>query len=654
MTIPTGFMPERSVCEALSPLFPLVEFAELNTVAKLSSVPNDPWYEQQLGLHPSIDYPNSDSNLETAWDYTTGKPFVKIGIFDDGVAYANKDLLLDTNDVNTSIVKGGANLLYGGPLIGGPAPITGTHGTMCAGLIAARRNNGYGIAGVAGGNGTDSTTGCSLYGYEIVKDGQQIISASTFANAMILASSLTPDSSYGTGINVLNHSYSFLAEAINYGYYVDSNIALWRNGFKYSFRNKVVNSNASGNHRQDALDPPATLEDDWILVVGGTGVGGYFKYQDDFFNPGWQPNFGFGMDIAAMSSLDVIPALQSSPFNPMAEGFIADFGSGTSASAPLATGAAGLLMSYFNDPIPVYKNMAPEDVEYILQRSAFNIDSPGYDLLTGYGRLNVGGALQVIDTAQRKLIHFDSDSFASSYRIEQIYNDLLLRLYEPERSSNGLLFGKGNYTTDVYKVTCTVPHMLLPIDTIVGSWPRSSSSFVYREPAVDQHLLDSILVPRERLYLESVNNTEAVLYGYVYNLKNISGVSYGWLPFDTTAAKSSNFAYSLLIGSEIQSPWDSLISSAVTITADDFNARLFPNPATGLQALEITTEATNKTFSIKLLDALGSVVMQLFNGEIQGNRSSFVVDMSSYSNGVYFYSIQSPGKKTQFLKTIKY
>src|SRR5690606_31015209 len=39
--------------------------------------------------------------------------------------------------------------------------LPGTHGPQVAGIIGARRNNETGVAGIAGGNGSD-TTGCSL------------------------------------------------------------------------------------------------------------------------------------------------------------------------------------------------------------------------------------------------------------------------------------------------------------------------------------------------------------------------------------------------------------------------------------------------------------------------------------------------------------
>jgi subtilisin family serine protease len=61
--------------------------------------------------------------------------------------------------------------------------------------------------------------------------------------------------------------------------------------------------------------------------------------------------------------------------------------SGTSFAAPLAAGAAALAWSI--DP-----NLTPDDVEHILESTATDLGTPGWDQIYGWGRLNVGAVAE--------------------------------------------------------------------------------------------------------------------------------------------------------------------------------------------------------------------------------------------------------------------
>ena len=97
---------------------------------------NDPMFNQQWGLYNS-NYPDIDISVSSAWNYSTGKN-VKIAFLDTGVD-------IDHLDIASNI----SNLSYDTESGTTPSVCYGDHGTHCAGIAAAIKDNGIQIAGVA-------------------------------------------------------------------------------------------------------------------------------------------------------------------------------------------------------------------------------------------------------------------------------------------------------------------------------------------------------------------------------------------------------------------------------------------------------------------------------------------------------------------------
>ena len=97
---------------------------------------NDPLFTQQWGLHNNQN-PGIDISVSSAWNYATGKN-IKIAVLDDGV---------DLN--HTDLASNICNLSYDLETSTSPSKLYGTHGTQCAGIAAAIKDNGIQIAGVA-------------------------------------------------------------------------------------------------------------------------------------------------------------------------------------------------------------------------------------------------------------------------------------------------------------------------------------------------------------------------------------------------------------------------------------------------------------------------------------------------------------------------
>ncbi|WP_062263963.1 S8 family peptidase [Endozoicomonas arenosclerae] len=146
---------------------PQVAFAEPDYIMQIMRVPNDSRYNEQWHYFEST----AGSNLPAAWDITTGRSDVIVGVIDTGIVY-HKDIdgnvvsghdfishswiandgggrdqnAIDSGDAITS--AGACGYSNGQPVP--PAPTESSwHGTHVSGTIAAESNNSTGVAGVA-------------------------------------------------------------------------------------------------------------------------------------------------------------------------------------------------------------------------------------------------------------------------------------------------------------------------------------------------------------------------------------------------------------------------------------------------------------------------------------------------------------------------
>jgi len=150
-----------------------VEYAELDRRRHLHSVPDDFQYAQQWYLQPSSAAPSA-INAERAWDTTTGSEDVVIAFLDTGILYDHPDLrsvdvggrLLPGYDFVSSVTAANdgdgrdADATDPGDWVsaedrqntafaGCQQSRSSWHGTRVAGIIGARSNNADGIAGIA-------------------------------------------------------------------------------------------------------------------------------------------------------------------------------------------------------------------------------------------------------------------------------------------------------------------------------------------------------------------------------------------------------------------------------------------------------------------------------------------------------------------------
>lgn len=132
---------------------------------------NDPmlknqWHYKNFGNIP-YSVAGADINLFDAWASVTGNPDVLVAIIDGGVDYKHEDLAANMH-VNLAELNGTPGVdddgngyvddIYGYNFCTGEGKVyPHSHGTHVAGTVAAVNNNGIGVSGVAGGNGSKNS-----------------------------------------------------------------------------------------------------------------------------------------------------------------------------------------------------------------------------------------------------------------------------------------------------------------------------------------------------------------------------------------------------------------------------------------------------------------------------------------------------------------
>ena len=179
-------------------VIPFMEGVSTDKEKKVSF--NDPGLSQQWHYHNTGNasgyVKGADINLLEAWKQTTGKPNVVVAVIDGGIDYEHEDLS-QSMWINQKELKGTPGVdddhngfiddIYGYSFVnylirplppGAIEPDDDSHGTHVAGTIAARNNNGIGVCGVAGGDGSKDSgarlMSCAIFRLsEVVINGKK-------------------------------------------------------------------------------------------------------------------------------------------------------------------------------------------------------------------------------------------------------------------------------------------------------------------------------------------------------------------------------------------------------------------------------------------------------------------------------------------------
>lgn len=371
---------------------PNVASIEHDVACRVFASPNDPSHNSQWAYKAG-----SQLLVHEAWDIETGSDTTVIGFIDTGVNYRHGDLknniwvnpgedidgdmvVFDSTDFDgvdndgngyTDDVVGYDFLQSAGagitPWPGEDASVKDNdpndfngHGTACAGVAAAVTNNSTGVAGLAGG-----------WGPSWRGRGAQIMCLRAGLSARN-PSDTTEETGYlimSAVVEAINYAVHNGADVISYSA-GSSNVTGMSTALASAMSAGIVFCNAAGNDNSSTPDYFGTYSG--VITVAATS-------SDD--RKASYSNYGTWVEVSAPG--DEIYSTNSYHYS---AGYA--YWWGTSFSAPMTAGLAGLIKSH-------YPAFTKTQIDTIIINNADNIDAlnPSYVGLLGSGRINAYNTL---------------------------------------------------------------------------------------------------------------------------------------------------------------------------------------------------------------------------------------------------------------------
>jgi subtilisin family serine protease len=310
---------------------PGVDFAELDGIGGVAIIPNDTYFENQYHLHNTGQSGGkSDADIDAPEAWEL---WTGAGGEDVVLAIIDTGIAKNHDDLKAKLVQG-RNVYNNSD----DTDDKYGHGTHVAGIAGAISDNERGVAGVSWGVKLMPVKCLSDSGYG---------SESNCADAIIWATD--------HGAHIASMSLQFysgtqgLEDAVEYG---------WENG--------VLLVAANGNNRGRVVAYPAKFPH--CMAISATDD------RDAFAS---FSNYGPETDVAAPG--DTVYSTQK----PNTYAYL----SGTSMATPCVAGLGGLLKSYNPE-------LSNDEIEQIIEDSAEDRGSDGWDEKFGWGRINAHTALQ--------------------------------------------------------------------------------------------------------------------------------------------------------------------------------------------------------------------------------------------------------------------
>ena len=414
----------------------------------LDSMVNDPylvggrqyplWNIGRTGFFGGV--ARADVHALEAWRLAVGDNTIKLAVADTGIDPAQPELaglmpdgsprLVDafnaTEEPDPSVLD-----LYG-------------HGTPVAGVMAARTNNGApylagsGVAGVCGGDGAGNA-GCRIVPIKIAPGHSGEASSFDIARGVL-------------------HAADVGARAVNLSFAGEVASRAERLALTYALYNDCIPVCAAGN---SGFDQPTLPLFPACFAYDGIGISVGASNPSDrrpLFS-----SYPFGLDLVApgenvYTTFMTYPSFSGASY----PGYVP--ASGTSFSAPHVAGAVGLLAAARPD-------LTDNDFQHVIRESAHDIEAPGYDAPTAYGRLDLEQMLKRVGP-EVGLWHDEiaADSFA-------VDGEGALTVGERGAGTMGRHFGTSWATRLAAYGTAAIPDSFLSVTSV---WLRVAGTLAVR------------------------------------------------------------------------------------------------------------------------------------------------------------------------------
>ncbi|PIQ27891.1 hypothetical protein COW36_08745 [bacterium (Candidatus Blackallbacteria) CG17_big_fil_post_rev_8_21_14_2_50_48_46] len=349
-----------------NPSFHLPNF---QTQALTSDVirPNDPNYGLQWNM--------KSAGIDKAWTLTTGNPTLRVAVIDSGVDPNHPDLIDHLEKLEDIWNEERGPDIYRNPFTGQSTNFGGKdgngHGTHVTGIIAATLNNQIGVAGVAGS------------GVRIIPIKSTDYAGNTDAAVLTAAFQRAID----RNVRVINISIGGPAAKSTQALVDVIQLALQKNI-------SIVSATGNESSRFQGSINPITVP---AAYPGVIAVGAHTQYDKvasysnggpeiDILAPG-----GGGRSTNAAEGQQIWstwPSYQTYEYfmKRVTSTYYAAT-SGTSMACPHVTGVVALMLS--REP-----NLTPAQIRSRLIATADDLDAPGFDEASGYGKMNALRALR--------------------------------------------------------------------------------------------------------------------------------------------------------------------------------------------------------------------------------------------------------------------
>ena len=369
--------------------------------------PNDPLFPKQEPLFNRI-------NAFEAWRITKGDPSVLVGVIDHGFDFFHPDL-------KANLIPG----FYAPDAYHTEHFENVAHGTLVAGLFAAVENNGIGVAGLAPACRVLTASQGTIEN-KLAKLMNQFRREHPEAGPREFSKTLRESGGQLKDFPALWTRFVNASTAQAIRYLVDHQVKVinisellrkslcpadtWQileDAFAYAREKGVIIVLAAGNDATLCEDYPGSP--DSVIIVGATRRDDT-RWEEVLNIQGSKIKQGsnFGKRLMVMAPTEGLQVCmphdrrfytcEDGPLGPIKHEFNGMHetfpGGATSSSAPIVTSLVALIRS-------VRPDLEARAVIEILQRGCDDIGAPGYDIYTGFGRVNFGKTIKLAMSSKK-------------------------------------------------------------------------------------------------------------------------------------------------------------------------------------------------------------------------------------------------------------